>query len=521
MIKLVEHYLFLNGYSIADLDFEDSFQSHPNYPSLYALTDTFDLLHIDNVAAKVDKDQFHELPDNFLSVADDQFVLITKNNSTVILQDENLKKTILSIDDFVSSWSGIVVAVEQNESVVKTGQNKFYKTNFLYFILATAVISMFLYQNGITLSNGVYFIASIVGLGVSVLILQEKFGVDNEVSKKICDGLNTSCDSVIKSNTGEINKWVSFSDLPLLFFLTNTISLLFAATSSLFYIGLFSAVSIPVLFYSLWLQKMELKKWCALCLFVSFLILAQGIYFAIDYRTSYHFPDAYYYFLTGLIVTSFWFYTKPLIQNYKSVHEKVKVMTRFKRNSAVFDGLSKAISYPEGLKLLNGIHFGQKEANVNLILFLSPSCVHCHKAYEETKKLHAKFPEKFSFTVNFNINPENNDNPYRIVVQSMLSIYKENRGSIIEAIDDWHIKQIGLSEWLKKWEIKSLEKGIDQQIIEQYSWCLKNDFNYSPVKIINGKLFPNGYEISELQYFLNHLGESDSIEEVLVSEINY
>ena len=56
---------------------------------------------------------------------------------------------------------------------------------------------------------------------------------------------------------------------------------------------------------------------------------------------------------------------------------------------------------------------------------------------------------------------------------------------------------------------------IQTQVQNQYYWCLKNEFNYTPVKIINGNQFPDGYGISELKYFINDFHQEVENEEAL------
>jgi protein-disulfide isomerase len=64
-----------------------------------------------------------------------------------------------------------------------------------------------------------------------------------------------------------------------------------------------------------------------------------------------------------------------------------------------------------------------------------------------------------------------------------------------------------LDKWLNKWKVDSISMKVNQQIQQQYDWCLQNEFNYTPVKIVNGKLYPNEYSISELKYFLNEISQ--------------
>jgi protein-disulfide isomerase len=66
-----------------------------------------------------------------------------------------------------------------------------------------------------------------------------------------------------------------------------------------------------------------------------------------------------------------------------------------------------------------------------------------------------------------------------------------------------------LDKWLNKWKVDSISMKVNQQIQQQYDWCLQNEFNYTPVKIVNGKLYPNEYSISELKYFLNEISQEE------------
>jgi hypothetical protein len=167
----------------------------------------------------------------------------------------------------------------------------------------------------------------------------------------------------------------------------------------------------------------------------------------------------------------------------------------------------KEIPVVKGFDLLEGLKFGNRNSEVRLTLILSPSCGHCHKAFQDAFELVSKFPQKVFLNVLFNINPENNDNPYKVVVESLLAINNSNLGNMEEAISDWHIQKIGLEKWVAKWKIVNVPMRVNHQIEQQYNWCLENEFNYTPVKIVNGKLFPNEYEISELKYFLNDFSE--------------
>ena len=92
MIKLVDKYLDLNNFLNAKKEFEDLFLSHPNYPSLFAITDSLNILSIDNIVIKVPKEQLHELPNSFLAIFNNDLVLVDKTESSVVIETEKGKK---------------------------------------------------------------------------------------------------------------------------------------------------------------------------------------------------------------------------------------------------------------------------------------------------------------------------------------------------------------------------------------------------------------------------------------------
>jgi hypothetical protein len=249
-----------------------------------------------------------------------------------------------------------------------------------------------------------------------------------------------------------------------------------------------------------------------MCLVVSALIFAQSvIWFASDLFTlSFSFEILFPFLLAVFFLVPIWSILKSMIKNILGNENSLKEMKKFKRNYSLLDFLSKKVPYTSGFEDLRGLNFGNRNAAVKLSIIISPSCDHCHKTFQEAFDLVLRFPDKIYLNVLFNINPENAENPYKAVVERLLTINRATPGKTVEAISDWHIKKIGLKKWLKKWHVDSVNMMINQEIQKQYEWCSKNNFNYTPVKIVNDRVFPNEYELSELKYFLN-----DFVEEVV------
>lgn len=513
MISLVQKYLEISHYSSQKSEFEDLFQSHPNFPSLFAITDSLDLLSIMNMAVKVPKEQLVELPDYFLAIFNQVLVFVSKIDGEISIVTEKGEKQDLSFNEFIASWSGVVIVIEPNETILKESAKENIK-GLQYVLPVLALIGVSVLYNNYAMYDFFFLLTSMAGLFFSVLIIQEKLGLSNDIVSRFCNiSSNTSCGSVIRSDKGTISKWFSFSDLPLLFFSINLLSLLFQPSHSSVVAGFLSFVSLPVIVYSLWIQKMEFKKWCVLCLVTASIVVVQSLvwFFMAQPLSDIAFFVPFAYLFSMIAITSLWFALKPIFENKIKAEKSVNELMKFKRNYVVFNFLLKDIPVLDGFDQLEGLQFGNRNSSLHLTLILSPSCGHCHKAFEDAFELVLKFPEKVFLTVLFNINPENNDNPYKVVVERLLTVNSTSKEKMEEAISDWHIKKIGLKAWKDKWNVGSISMKVNHEMQKQYDWCGENEFNYTPVKLINEKLFPSEYEIGELKYFLNDFEEKEAL----------
>ncbi len=515
---LVKKYLNENGYFEEKKEFENLFLSHPNYPSLFAVTDTLDLLGIENVVARVEKDLLMSMPKQFLAIVEkeESLAFVQIKEQQIIVELNEKKKTIYSIDSFLDIWNTIVIAVEPKGEKAKSNDEKASTVNpalniIVCVVLLMAILTLLKYNVNVSIVG--FLLITLFGGYISILIVQEKLGIQNEAVTKICRSFNTSCSEVIQSSENQWNQWLSFSDLPLLFFLTNFLALAFQPFAAMSIIGFLSTGILPLLFYSIWLQKSTLKQWCVLCLVVSSIILVQSGFFlfTISSITIENINDAYYYFLAFLIVTSAWFIIRPLVKNQLQSQQSINKLLRFKRNFQLFDFLSTPVDNASGLEELKAIKLGPTEAELMLTLLLSPSCGHCHKAFEEAVKLLDKFPQKVSLNILFNLNVDNVDNPYRSIVQHLTAINNERTNEVFTAISDWHIQRMSVNEWIDKWGDNNTTESIDEELRKQYQWAISNQFNYTPVIIVNGKLIPSEYTLEELYFFLNDFKENKEV----------
>ena len=515
MLKLVQKFLQINRYSDIKNEFKDLFLSHPNYPSLFAITDSLDLLSIENAAIRVPKEQIVDLPANFLAYFQDELILVEKAKNDVRVTTEKKGSYKMAYEKFLLDWNGVIVAIEPNNVLAR--ENLKIEYDWLkYSLPLVLLIGLSFFYNTYNIYSLIFLITSLLGFIVSVLIVQEKAGFKNLMISKFCSlSSNSSCNSVINANEGTESKLFNFSDLPLIFFTSSLVAILVKPFDSAIFVGFLSLLAIPVIVSSIWIQKFEIQKWCVMCLVVSFLIFMQSaIWVASDFFTlNFTFASIFPFIFSLAILIPMWLVGKPMIKNILKSDNSLKNLKKFKRNYSLLNFLSKKVPNTNGFDDLRGLNFGNRNAAVKLSVIISPSCEHCNTTFQEAFDLVLKFPDRIFLKVLFNINPENTDNPYKVVVERLLTINRSTPGKTVEAISDWHIKKMNLKKWLKKWHVDSVSMMIKQEINKQYEWCSKNNFNYTPVKIVNEKLFPSEYELNELKYFLN-----DYVEEIEILE---
>lgn len=517
MLKLVQKFLQINRYSEIKNEFKDLFLSHPNYPSLFAITDSLDLLSVENAAIRVPKEQIVDLPSNFLAYFKEELILVEKAKNFVRVNTMKKGSQKMAYEKFLLDWNGVIVAIEPNNVVARESLRIEFSW-LKYGLPLLLLVGLSVFYNSYSLFSLVFLTTSILGFIVSVFIVQEKLGFKNSIISKFCNlTSNSSCNSVINGKEGNENKWISIPDLPLMFFGASLIAILVRPIESSIFVGFLSLLAIPVIVSSIWIQKFEIQRWCVMCLTVSALIFVQSvIWFASDLFTlSFSFSEIFPFLFSLALLVPIWSVLKTIIKNILGSENSLKEMKKFKRNYSLLNFLSKKVPYINGLDDLRGLNFGNRNAAVKLSVILSPSCGHCHKTFQEAFDLVLRFPDKIYLNILFNVNPENGENPYKAVVERLLTINRSTPGKTVEAISDWHIKNMSLKKWLKKWHVDSVSIMVTQEINKQYEWCSKNDFNYTPIKIVNEKIFPNEYELSELKYFLNDFVEE---KETLVLE---
>lgn len=519
-------YLLLKKSSIKIDKDELIFQikSHPSYPSLHSITGVFDHFNIENLAVKVpvEKSVLEELPDSFIAQLNtDDLVLVEKSTYGFEIT-ENLKKTKrLSQDEFLIEFTGVIVAVEKDEHSNSQNRTNNKLTTYLFWISGILLLTLFLLQNKVSL-NTFHFIFSLLGVAVSYYIIKYELGEDSKIISTVCseDNKKTNCNAVLNSKGATIYKNIKLSDISIIYFTSSILSSLILSFNQIpiYFNAAISLLAIGAVIYSFIYQFKVLKTWCFFCIAISLVLISQAIisYFINPTLYLFKIQDALYYFMFILLVGSIWLFVKDKLQKEIELKNLKIEATKFKRNFELFSTLlntsQKIDTY---IPDISEIIFGNKNAEVKLVIITNPFCGHCREVHSLVEKILNSHSERVSITIRFNINADDTKSDIVIITSKLLDIYhNDTPEKCLEAMHEIY-NDNDASKWLKKWNTSLPSNNFIFILKEEHSWCKQNNINFTPEILINGSAYPKAYDRSDLIYFIEELNESNYTNELV------
>ncbi|MCD2258644.1 vitamin K epoxide reductase family protein [Psychroserpens luteolus] len=522
LYKILEKLIVKTNIQVNKEELKLQFSSHPSYPSLHALTGVLDHFNIPNLALRlaVNEDMLQQLPKHFIAnIESDQkdiLVLIEKKKNGIKITSNPRENKIITNEEFLKRWNGIVVAIEKDETVKETFESPTKKmAKWILSGLGILLVGYLILSNNSVFAS-THFLLSIVGLIISVFILNHELGLQSNTTNNFCNlSEHTSCDAVLNSKGASFFGILKLSDISIIVFSCYCLCwLLFfvSGTSNYSILSIATLLAFPFVVYSLYYQYSVVKKWCPLCLSIASVLILQitalvvfGAFFKtirIDVQTMVLFSMAT---LTSIGV---WSFIKPLLRK-KEVLEKTEIAHyKFKRNFSLFNVLlNEGDAFSAFNSIPGEIVLGNKDAKIEVVLVTSPFCYYCKKAHRDIDQLLHRIGDKVKLIIRFNANVNNPDDQLFQVASRLLKIYNtQSKNEILKALNEVYSDDVNLEHWInhKPYEVSVFYNTI---LKIQSDWCQTNAINFTPALYINNKLFPKEYDRKDLIYFIDDLTE--------------
>lgn len=508
---------FLNtfGYQIHSEDWNLSFQSHPNYPDITAISETLDVFNVENIIAEVPRDLLDDLPDTFIALivynSKPENVLITKEVSQeirMIFTDNTQKK--MTKDQFLELWTGVLLSIDYNPRSGEQKKNTFrISKNNAKYVLGAISLLLFISLNysikNFSAISSIYCFVSLFGLALSFLSIKESLGFHSNLTSRICSANNSDCDKIFFSRGAEIINGVTMSDLGFIYFLFSSVAAfsLFLSGASILLLSI-SIITLPVVVYSVYYQYFKAKTWCVICLGIALAAILQIIILSFASYSSV--KTTTFLLLISLLsgIATIWLFLKPSFDQLGTLGFLEVDYSTITRRYDIFNSIFSNSQNVQGLNEIDRIKLDRNsEAEINVTVILSPTCGACERTYLEIKKMQTYYSEEIHFSLVFNIKTNIDDKIRAVFIRLLEMAMKEETENLIQGLDDWFINKFSESKWLKKWKRSQLDYS---DLIERYNIFLgDNELYNTPTILINNIVYPMPYKLSELKYFIKEM----------------
>ncbi|WAC03636.1 vitamin K epoxide reductase family protein [Lacinutrix neustonica] len=461
LIYLVDQLLRKNKIKIDSKELNFQIQSHPSYPSLHAITGVLSHFNIENLAVEVpvNENTLLQLPNHFLAQVKTPeghvFVLVNNNGVNYTLVFNRKKSKRVSAQTFLLEFTGIMVAVEKDEnnvSIKKSNHNKIL-VSFLLFLF----ITLFFITNKNPFDI-IHFVLSVIGVGISLLIVQYDLGINSKIVDSICsqESKTTNCETVLNSKGAYLLKSFKLSDISFIYFSAISFAWFLLSIAKIEYnpIITISIITIPAIIYSLYYQAFVAKSWCILCLtVVSILILQAALFPFIDISISNISPLSVLLIVFSFIATtSFWVFIVLKLKNEQDFNKLKIESIKFKRNFELFNTLlEKNETVDTSILNPSEIIFGNKKAHLNITIITNPFCGHCKSVHHLVEDLLKVYARDVKMRIRFNMSTENEKSDVVRITSRLLEIYHtEGEKQCLEAMHSIY-NEPKADKWLSKW----------------------------------------------------------------------
>lgn len=522
MQKIASLLLRKNGIPFDKDEFLFQIQSHPSYPSLHSITGVLDHFNIENVAARVPNTQevLDQLPNSFIAQVNGEsgqnLYLYEKKGNSGKLYDEGGKSKVITNEEFLKNFTGIVLAAEKDENSSEKITNKNLLTNIGFVLVAISFLAIFSISTR-DISSYVTLAVSIIGVLISISILKQEFGIKNTIGDAFCssDSEKKDCNAVLTSQGATLFKSYKLSDLSIIYFIGLTVSIFFLSIQglSLELVYMIGLLSLPITIYSIYYQAVTVKTWCLLCLSIVGVLWVLGaipfIFQSLSFDFNFQLIEVLNVLIGFLASFSIWSYLKPKYTEASENKTYKLDYYKFKRKYSLFSTLlTSTQQFNTSINSKNEIVFGNLKSNLEIVIITNPFCGHCKPVHTVVEDILSQFKDQVKINIRFNVNLQDPEGDIVKITSNLMHLYaNEGQESCLLAMDEAYNK-LNPQDWIKKWSQENLDKKSSMETLEtQKDWCTQNKINFTPEILVNGYSYPKEYERADILFFIEELSE--------------
>lgn len=424
-----------------------------------------------------------------------EFVIVTNVTSqSIVLKQENGKLIKLERQTFEKKWDGNALLIIRSKLYREPNYNAHQKVEIKNRIVAAGIITLIITLLAICVAINPYksqfgwwslVAINILGLLISILLLQKDLNIHNSLTEKIC-GLtkNGNCSEVTNSSGSTLFGILKLSEVGFSFFVVNLIYVIISQ-QSMAPLAIIAYLVLPFSFWSIWYQKFKAKSWCVLCLGVLAVLWTQAaIYYVSGVFEEYDFSALSAIFL--VLSYGLAFFATDTLMNilYKQVKSKYlnteNINTKY--NPQVMNSLlPKDRILNVDADSCSELVFGNPDAPIEITVFSNPYCSPCAEMHKRLSDISGDIA-KVRYVMTFfaqNLS---------VVNRKIIAAYQQLGAEVTwELLTKWYAtgKQQGV-EFFDQLELDSESESVLQEFNKHQNWAKQNPIGGTPTVLING-----------------------------------
>lgn len=509
--KLGELCYFLlrkSGIFISKREFLKHLYTNENYASLLSVTETLSYFGVETLCVRTDIRFLQENKEPALlylrSAESSEFVVWIDfpDSGRIRFKDENLRTHTQPLAEFLARWDGVALfPLSPDKPFLPDPSSLLGKAlaGCLGLLLGWIV------YRSLTVSP-LYFTflcLKIAGLSITVLLLRHALGKTSRIEHKLCTfHRHVDCDAVLSSPAAKIGQLASMSDIGFVYFTGGIAVLLTGLLTAekeayLALLCILSYFSFIYTLFSLFYQRIVVKKWCPLCLGVLVIIwvecaLGWAARVVSDLPPVACITAALFIFI---LISLTWKFVYALLKEKLRLENTEYAYLKMKKDTAVFNSLLEPLPVNESVPAFScPLVCGNEASSVLLTIVLSFSCYPCRNLFLKVKSQLAR--ENNTIKCRFVFLPKSESD--RLQTGLVTNIYRsEGEEAFLTALSESFGKTLTAGE-------AGEEEEKRFRIAEEYqAWVKQRKIAYTPLLLWGHKKIPLWYDWEEIVYFLN------------------
>ena len=442
---------------------------------------------------------------------ENQYVILDQyQGNALTYTSHNQKQITESISDFEAKWNGLAILFDPSNKTDESNyvlnqqedrQEKLQKSllwTACILVLGTLVYFVFRYEAVIA---GSLLALKFFGMYVSIHLIRKSAGLLSRFSDSVCFSKKTEqCNQVLQSNASKIVH-ISLADLGFIYFSVTGFFVLLSLVNPVYLdiVRLGSVIVLPFTLFSIYYQWRIIKSWCTMCLLI---VGTFWLEFAVSSVLTWSMPSLRLEVILTVgslalsVVVLFMLFKKNWQKDVKSKGIERKYYA-FRNHEAISHTVIEngpAVSPID----LSSMELGKAGAQNELLIVSGPLCKPCATMHEEL----VHFIKYFEGYLSVKIVPSlsaHRGYP-NSVARHMINYLTSDQPNKLQMLDAWfNIKMKNnksVEKWLNTYELDKDEPIVQKDIVQ---WLGKNQINYTPCFILNGKVVHNEYTLRDIK----------------------